>query len=403
MASTPITPPLATYQAGTLSFHKLPSGGRGEYELVGRQGTVVARNLEDRLFVLDTPFGQKDTNVYLGNQGAKRRLRLLDASNGIHIQRQLAALLMLPQSTRSEDAVSSALPVLLRGRYILDASVDLIKEDATTAVVKPTLLVARSGDITDEAAKLEMPASQRFTDLENLYQKTYTLPVGLKALVQMHRRLVLEPGPIGKPTEQVVAQIMDSLAALDVDYLPGGDPLPTLLKMAGLLETEVEIPAPPQMPGDDLEIKRRAEHIYRQRKMRGPSAGKFREDVQKAYDFRCAFCGLRAPAQKGRSVTGVDAAHILPWGIYDLDVPQNGMILCKQHHWAFDSHILKLDHISGNYFVHLANDAVDVVEGDERTLEILVAAVGRISDERLPKQQLRPNPRFIQQLYSSTE
>lgn len=370
---------------------------------MGRQGNVVARDLEDRLFVLDTPFGRKDTNVYLGNQGAKRRLRLLDTRSGIHIQRQLAALLMLPQSTRSEDAVSSALPVLLRGRYILDASVDLITEDATTAVVKPTLLVARSGDITDERSKLSMPASQRFSDIENLYGEARRLPVELQSLVTTHHRLVLQPGPIGKSAEQVVAQIMETLAALDVDYLPGGDPLPTLLMMAGIRDSEIEIPVPPQMPEDDMEIKRRAEHIYRLRKMRGAGAGKFRDDVQKAYNFRCAFCGLRAPAQKGRSVPGVDAAHILPWGAYDLDVPQNGMILCKQHHWAFDSHVLRLDHFRGDYFVRLAQDAIDVVEGDERSLEILMAAVGRITDDRLPQQRLRPNPRFIEELYSSTE
>lgn len=389
--------------SGTLSFHKLPSGGRGEYELVGRQGTVVARDLENRLFTLDTPFGRKETGVYLGNQGAKRRLRLADTRTGIHIQRQLAALLLLPQSTRSESSVSSALPVLLRGRYILDASIDLIAEDLNEAVVRPRTLVARSGDITDESAKLSMSADQRFRDLASLYDKADWLPTGLASLVRTHQRLILEPGPIGKPVEQTVAQVMESLAVLDVDYLPGGDPLPTLLKMTGLLQTDIDIPAPPMMPADDLEIKRRAEHIYRQRKMRGAAAGKFRLDVQKAYDFRCAFCGLRAPAVKKRSMPGVDAAHILPWGAYDLDIPQNGLILCKQHHWAFDSHVLKLDHVSGSYFVHLADDAVDVVDGDERTLEILVAAVGRITEDRLPTTHLRPNPAFIEELYSATE
>ncbi len=97
---------------------------------------------------------------------------------------------------------------------------------------------------------------------------------------------------------------------------------------------------------------------------------------------------------------GVDAAHILPWGSYDLDVPQNGLILCKQHHWAFDNHVLTLAHVNGKYFVQLAADAAEVVQSDETTLRILGGAVGRITEDRLPRMNLRPSPNFISELYS---
>lgn len=392
----------AITKQGTLSFHKLPSGGRGEYELVGGQGDLLARDLTDRVFVLETPFGRKDTNIYLGKQGGKRRLRRLQAnSSSMQIQRQLAALLMLPQSTRSEDAVSSALPVLLKNRYILDASIDLVSADQNEAVVKPTVITARSGDIHDNASKLALDASLRFLDLTALYDAINALPPGLSDLVKGHQRLVQEADTIGQPAEQSVSDLMDALGAMDVDYLPGTDPLPSLLRVAGLRKAEIEIPVPPSMPADDLEIKLRAEHILRERKIRGAGAAKFRREVQQAYDFRCAFCGLRAPASKGRAMPGVDAAHILPWGSYDLDVPQNGLILCKQHHWAFDSHVLTVNHANGKYFVQLADDAGDVVQGDPTTLQILRGAVGRITEERLPHVNLRPSPNFISELYSS--
>lgn len=38
----------------------------------------------------------------------------------------------------------------------------------------------------------------------------------------------------------------------------------------------------------------------------------------------------------------MDAAHILPWSRFDLDVVQNGIALSKTCHWAFDAGVLRL-------------------------------------------------------------
>lgn len=60
----------------------------------------------------------------------------------------------------------------------------------------------------------------------------------------------------------------------------------------------------------------------------------FRRIVVKAYDHRCALCGVRiiTPEQ----YTAVDAAHIIPWRKSKNDDIRNGMALCKLCHWAFD-------------------------------------------------------------------
>ena len=60
----------------------------------------------------------------------------------------------------------------------------------------------------------------------------------------------------------------------------------------------------------------------------------FRRTVVKAYDHRCALCGVRiiTPEQH----TAVDAAHIVPWSKTQNDDIRNGMALCKLCHWAFD-------------------------------------------------------------------
>ncbi len=60
----------------------------------------------------------------------------------------------------------------------------------------------------------------------------------------------------------------------------------------------------------------------------------FRSSVTKAYDHRCALCGVRIITPEGYTV--VDAAHIIPWSKSQNDDIRNGMALCKLCHWSFD-------------------------------------------------------------------
>lgn len=64
----------------------------------------------------------------------------------------------------------------------------------------------------------------------------------------------------------------------------------------------------------------------------------FRKAVTFAYDYRCAFCGVRLKSP--RSHTLVEAAHIVPWCKTQDDRPQNGLCLCPLCHWAFDAKML---------------------------------------------------------------
>jgi putative restriction endonuclease len=60
----------------------------------------------------------------------------------------------------------------------------------------------------------------------------------------------------------------------------------------------------------------------------------FRRIIVKAYDHRCALCGVRIVTPDGHTV--VDAAHIIRWSKTQNDDIRNGMALCKLCHWAFD-------------------------------------------------------------------
>lgn len=60
----------------------------------------------------------------------------------------------------------------------------------------------------------------------------------------------------------------------------------------------------------------------------------FRKEVLALYDQRCAFCKLRVISQDSENI--VDGSHILPFSTFRDDRYDNGLSLCKNHHWAFD-------------------------------------------------------------------
>jgi putative restriction endonuclease len=63
----------------------------------------------------------------------------------------------------------------------------------------------------------------------------------------------------------------------------------------------------------------------------------FARTVKRAYDYRCAACGIRFVYE---DTTLIDAAHLMPWAMTNDDRPQNGMALCKNHHWVMDKRLL---------------------------------------------------------------
>jgi len=61
--------------------------------------------------------------------------------------------------------------------------------------------------------------------------------------------------------------------------------------------------------------------------------GAFRRIVTSVYGYRCAFCGLKI---FNNLENIVDGAHIKPFSQFYDDRIDNGLSLCKNHHWAFD-------------------------------------------------------------------
>jgi putative restriction endonuclease len=92
-------------------------------------------------------------------------------------------------------------------------------------------------------------------------------------------------------------------------------------KLIGEYERQLEDSDGRRLPADDNPVREQA----------------FRRVVLRAYDYRCAACGLRVVLD---DLVLVDAAHLVPWTVSRDDDPRNGIALCKNHHWAMDRSLI---------------------------------------------------------------
>ncbi len=83
---------------------------------------------------------------------------------------------------------------------------------------------------------------------------------------------------------------------------------------------------------DDLGLDRLDTRRRRQRDQQ------FTIDVLENFRYSCAFCGFHA-ILNGQAI-GIDAAHVQWHAHRGPDTVENGIALCKLHHWAFDKGIL---------------------------------------------------------------
>lgn len=60
----------------------------------------------------------------------------------------------------------------------------------------------------------------------------------------------------------------------------------------------------------------------------------FRKAVVQIYDYKCAFCQMKVMNSLRQNI--VDGAHIKPFAEFFDSRVNNGLSLCKNHHWAFD-------------------------------------------------------------------
>lgn len=115
----------------------------------------------------------------------------------------------------------------------------------------------------------------------------------------------------------------------------------------------------------------------------------FARTVRQAYDYRCAACGIRF---QYNGITLIDAAHLAPFEETRDDSPQNGMALCKNHHWLMDRGMMAPGPRRGDGYNdlrwHVKKTLSDRIEGQRELLRLRNKNVLLPADERLwPKRE----------------
>jgi putative restriction endonuclease len=383
---------------------KRPSGGRGEYEIAEPQGSIVPNDLVDKDLSLDcTPYAVRETGVVVRFQGGKLRLRKNPPRRApqLHFHTLVQALLLLPKPIRDETGLIGGRPVLMENRYILrQAMFRDVSIAGGTATVRIGNVVFDNGS----GALEEQDFTERLSRVKRIHDVAGEYLEPISSLLLQHRDMVQSPELLKSSAETLIHKLMQSLATdapdYGLDYVSGTDVLEALEQILKLQD----IPKPPSIadiPPEDIQIRRREAGRWRRwAASRGSASAKFSRSVRDAYHSTCLVCGLKLPKNKYCEVPGVDAAHILPWAGYDLDIVANGICLCKLHHWAFDQQLITLAVDGGTYVVAVSDKGEYALAHDPDSLAALRSVEGPVSADRLPtKTEHRPGVQFLRLLY----
>lgn len=386
------------WHSGAMHIGFQRSGGRGEYEVVGSHSGYNAISLQGWNFNVQGPDGViRDTGLELEPaQSGKPRLRSTWAAK-FQIGRMMAAMLMLPDPCRDFRTVGAGAPVARHKNYIL-TRVGFSPDTQFSGIADLVTVDPSFIDIENEDSKETLGVAYRWKRILRIYDRLDEFPSALWAPLNDHYQFLTSGQPITGELTQIVREVQRQSGRLGgiQDY----DPLELLERNLQLPAiAEVPLPSPDEIGEEEFAVSARAAHEYRLAKARGYAARKFSSDVLNAYGYRCAFCGAKLGGFKN-VLPGIDAAHILAWTKYDLDVVRNGIALCKLHHWAFDSAMLipsYVDH-SGKYEVR-PTELIRLL--DEHSIRRLGPVSQMLQEPWLPTSaDLRPQPQYLEVLHA---
>jgi len=377
------------------------SGGRGEYELAGRQGEVGTDALLDRGLRFElTPEITIDGHSSVQRKHGKTRIRL-DSQKYSHAYIPLAGALLLPKPRRELRETGTDPDFLHDGKYsVTDIDVDVVKVTDTEATLRPTVLWLGN------AAGLSRPenVAHRMARVQAAWAAAKSQESPLAELLRAHEEATLEGDH--KEIRKAAAALQERLGA-------SGDPLPQLTVEMGLEADEEDVVSgsvavATPLAADEEEIDpadaaRRAVSRWRKSVVRTAAGRAFSQKVRVAYEFRCALSGEVLPKLPNTTSPGVDGAHILPWARYELNTVSNGICLNKLCHWAFDAGVLRIDHdaSSDRYVVSIPDAVRHEGSAAELSLDYFDALQGPIPVERLPSdRRLWPSPTYLERLNS---
>lgn len=373
------------------------SGGRGEYELAGRQANIHNSDL----FGLNLSYQLAPDLTIDGRSAAqlrdgKPRIRLNNAASDHHAYRLFAAVLLLPPARRELRLTSDSDDFIRAKQYaISDIDVDVAGTSGSTAYLRPTKLWLRNS--TGLVRGVEV--ADRMALIHAIWDAAHGEAGTLADLVRAHEHAAYSGDH--NAIERAAAALRDYFAT-------DGDILDALAHRFKASVGETEIAEEAEAPDEDAEdethpddARRREIAKWRRQAARTAAGRKFALEVRTLYADRCAVSGARLPKLEATASAGVDAAHILPWAKYDLNSVTNGICLNKLCHWGFDAGVIRLDYAESNeqYIVSIPNEVSEQAQQVGVQLEYFKQFLGPIPEDRLPEDPaLRPSPQYLTRL-----
>ncbi|MCE7925144.1 MAG: hypothetical protein DYG98_18985 [Haliscomenobacteraceae bacterium CHB4] len=199
-------------------------------------------------------------------------------------------------------------------------------------------------DIVNEiAADFALNENQRTAHLETIYLKENRI----KKSLLWHRLLFRAADSLAK--EKLVSRPSSTFQithkkewmltekgfdeALKILYIPTAQKEYILVKsfeVQKIVNKIMDAPRPENY--NPIENKKKISKVTKESAIRTRG---FRQAVIEAYNYKCAFCGMKINSPNSL-FWEVEAAHIVPHSSMGKDDIWNGIALCRLHHWAFD-------------------------------------------------------------------
>ena len=379
-----------------------PSGGRGEYELAGRQGELHVHDLFGLAMFIEILPGVS-INAYSNcvQKDGKPRIRLTQPARNAHPSSLIAAAMMLPKPRREKHETHGVKLLRWEQFVVQTVRIDVVQRAGGVLVCPLTVRLENS-----DGARLDISFAERMARVVRVWTAASTPPGVLSDAVRAHAAAFTS-------SNSTQAQLVGSFSALHAALnKPDGDMLPLLEAHFGLgalnapsvgdISAEVgDEDFVEEVHVDPAEARVERVRRWRLAAVRGNSASAFRRKVREAYDSRCMFTGQRLPRTEATSTPGVDAAHILPWSRFDLDATKNGVCLNKQCHWAFDEGLLRLsfDDTDNAYIVSIPHPVRLAAQAAQFDIEPFDTIAGRVAEGRLPANRaLWPSKQYLDEL-----
>lgn len=379
-----------------------PSGGRGEYELAGRQGELQVHDLFNQpLFIEILPNVSIDAFSCCELDNGKPRIRLTKSCKNAHPSPLIAAAMMLPKPRRSLRETNGN-GLLRWDQFVVQTvRIDIVPRAGNVLICPVVVRLANSA-----GEWLDIRFAERMARVVRVWTAAATLSGELAEAVRNHAFAFTSP-------TATQAQRVNSVVSLRVALSnPDGDMLPLIESRFGFTVTsllsggDISAEVSDDIFAEEVNIDPAEARVDRVRQwrlavVRGASANNFRRNVREAYDSRCMFSGQRLPRTEATTTAGVDAAHILPWSRFDLDATKNGLCLNKQCHWAFDEGLFRLtfDDAVNAYVVSIPDPIRLAASAAQFDIASFDAIVGLVPRTNLPEnEELWPSKVYLAEL-----